>query len=229
MFNLGYLLKLKDNLDLKPKFSPKDGKMFSPNGETRDKIIVPMFKWVIPLIFGRHDFMRRAQVAYKFINRLWVLSAISGSSKMVKQLKADHVALQRAAAGNAMTTLRELEPDLPLWRLTGGYPSIIKHLDPRSFGLVKKGDPRELRWWLTLFGLYRILSCDFKLKLNTITDPFNGSTEGLQTILAAAKWYNPFSALPEVNKNFWPNIYARKAREVRLRKISSAGASTNPS
>lgn len=70
-----------------------------------------------------------------------------GLDTLVKQLKSDHVALQRAAAGNPMSSLRELEPDLSLWKLTSaGYPIIIKKLDPRSYTLLRKGDPIELKF-----------------------------------------------------------------------------------
>jgi hypothetical protein len=62
-------------------------------------------------------------------------------------LKAYHVALQRAAAGNPVSSLKELDPDFDLCRLTtAGYPAIINKLDAFGYNQLKKGDPIELKY-----------------------------------------------------------------------------------
>ena len=52
--------------------------------------------------------------------------------------------------------------------MSGGVPSVIPK-DHRK--LIRSGDSRVIRFWLTLFGLYRILPFPGKMKLSTITDP----------------------------------------------------------
>lgn len=97
-------------------------------------------------------------------------------------LKAQLLALQRSLAGSPMTTLRELEPDLPLPRLSkGGLPTIIGTQDRR---LIRGGHTATIRWWLTLFSLYRVLDMPGKLKVSTITDPFSGDNSFLQSFNA---------------------------------------------
>lgn len=246
MFQLGNLNKLKETVEKNIKFDSSEGKMFSLSQNVRDQVLVPLFKWIIPLSAGVKGFGRRSKVAYWYINRLLVLREMRGLDTLVKQLKSDHVALQRAAAGNPMSSLRELEPELSLWKLTSaGYPIIIKKLDPRSYTLLRKGDPIELKFWLTLFGLYRILSCTPKLKLKSITEPFSGDPQGLALIEDYAKSFNPFLSLSpfRIIKDNWTgasevwNYYSdlvsgnlvKRVGKVELRKLNSAGPNTNPS
>jgi hypothetical protein len=58
-----------------------------------------------------------------------------GSLFTVKWLKACYVALQKSLAGNNLSSLRDLEKDLPLPRLINGLPSII---GPRDRALIKR-------------------------------------------------------------------------------------------
>jgi hypothetical protein len=96
---------------------------------------------------------------------------------MVKYLKCGQLAIQRYLAGSPISSFRELEPDLPLPRLSRrGLPSIIQTRDLAL--LINKGE-KVVRFWLTLFALYRIIELPSKVKLNTITDPFSGSVEFL--------------------------------------------------
>jgi hypothetical protein len=95
-----------------------------------------------------------------------------GSEFVVKYLKACNLAISRFLAGNPMKSLREIEPDLPLPRLTkSGLPVIIGTRDRRS---LHSNSHKVIRLYTTLFSLYRIITIPAKLKLNTITDPFSG-------------------------------------------------------
>jgi hypothetical protein len=56
-----------------------------------------------------------------------------GGMFVVKYLKASQLAISKAIAGNPFKTLRELEPDLPLPRLSSsGLPVIIPLRDRRA-------------------------------------------------------------------------------------------------
>jgi hypothetical protein len=97
-----------------------------------------------------------------------------GDMYVIKFLKATQLAIQKKIARTPLKTLREVEPDLPLPRLTtSGLPKIIK-LGDRS--AIVRGALTVIRYWLSLSSLYRVLKGEFKPKLNTITDPFNGDS-----------------------------------------------------
>lgn len=109
---------------------------------------------------------------HKFSTYLAVMNRRHGSEFVVKYLKASNLALSRFLAGNPVKTLRELEPDLPLPRLTkSGLPVIIGTRDRRS---LHSKSHKVIRLYTNLFSLYRIILIPGKLKLETITDPFSG-------------------------------------------------------
>jgi hypothetical protein len=67
-----------------------------------------------------------------------------GEVQTVKYLKACQLAIQKAIAKNKFISLREIEPDLPLPRLTtSGLPRIIPLSDRRP---ILNGNPSVIRW-----------------------------------------------------------------------------------
>lgn len=88
---------------------------------------------------------------------------------MVTYLKACQLAVQKVIAGTPLSSLNELTGEGPWPRLDrSGLPVIIPTYDRR---LIRAGSASVIRYWLTLFSLYRVLKVDGKLKINTITDP----------------------------------------------------------
>jgi hypothetical protein len=103
-----------------------------------------------------------------------------GGEYTVKYLKACNLAISKYLAGEPFKSLREIEPSLPLPRLTkSGLPVIIGTRDRRSLGAKHLG---IIRLYLTLFSLYRIISIPGKLKLGTITDGFSGDSLGMKLV-----------------------------------------------
>jgi hypothetical protein len=91
---------------------------------------------------------------------------------VVKYLKASHLAISRAVAGSPLASLKEVEPDYIFPRLTkSGLP---KFIPPRDRRAISGGSSGVIRYWLTLYSLYRVLEIPSVLKLKTITDPFSG-------------------------------------------------------
>lgn len=108
-----------------------------------------------------------------------------GSMYTVKYLKSSQLSIQRYIAGNSVSSLREIEPDLNLCRLTsGGLPRIIPLSDRR---LIKARSPSVIRWWLTLFSLYRVIRVPGKLKLETIISPLSVPIENVQEVASSLK------------------------------------------
>jgi len=64
MFRLGFLDKLKNSLVSSIDRTSNESKMFSLSRETRDKVLVPILRWIIPMSVGVKGFGRRSKVAY---------------------------------------------------------------------------------------------------------------------------------------------------------------------
>jgi hypothetical protein len=95
-----------------------------------------------------------------------------GSVYVVKYLKACSLAISKVIAQQPFKSLKEIEPDLNLPRLSkSGLPVIIGARDRRS---IVQGSTKVIKMYLSLFNIYRIISIPCILKLNTITDPFSG-------------------------------------------------------
>jgi len=62
---------------------------------------------------------------HNFAQYLIKMTKNHGESYTVKYLKACQLAIQKYIAGHPLNSLRELEPDLPLPRLSNGLPIII--------------------------------------------------------------------------------------------------------
>lgn len=103
-----------------------------------------------------------------------------GATTTVIYLKACQLAVQKKIAKDRITSLRDLQPDLALPRLShSGLPRIIPLGDRRA---ICNGSVPVIRWWLTIFSVYRVIQIPGKLKLNTITDVFTGNKEKLDLV-----------------------------------------------
>jgi hypothetical protein len=106
------------------------------------------------------------------------MSKRHGVPYTVKYLKACQLAVQKKIAGQPLSSLRELEPDLALPRLTkSGLPRFIQLRDRRA---IASGSHSVIRMWLTFFSIYRIIKIPVTAKLSTITDPYSGSIDYLR-------------------------------------------------
>jgi hypothetical protein len=71
--------------------------------------------------------LNRIRSLHNFAMYLIKLRRHHGDMYVIKFLKATQLAIQKKIAGSPFTSLREIEPDLPLPRLTqSGLPKIIK-------------------------------------------------------------------------------------------------------
>lgn len=137
----------------------------------------------------------RSKLIHNFICRLVRFESSHGTLLTIKWLKCSHVAIQRYLSGRPLKSLRELEKDIFLPRLTNGLPSVL----PRSIrSAIRKGDVPSIKFALTLFNLSRVCVCPPVPKLETITAPFSGSEKVLNSFLCFI--YSPlghvFQVLP---------------------------------
>lgn len=142
------------------------------------------FKIISLSLRSSRKISNRIQLYHKFGLYLLSLNRRHGSTYVVKYLKACSLALSKAIAGQPFSSLREIEPDLPLPRLTrSGLPRIIGTRDRKA---ILSGSTKVIRMYLSLFNLYRVISIEVKPKLNTITDGYTGSPNYLY---AVGSWF----------------------------------------
>jgi hypothetical protein len=138
------------------------------------------FKIISLSVRSSRKISNRVQLYHKFSRYLLSMNRRHGSTYVVKYLKACSLALSKAVAGQPFASLRDIEPDLPLPRLSkSGLPRIIGTRDRKA---ILSGSTKVIRLYLSLFNLYRIISIEVKPKLSTITDPYSGSLDYLNSI-----------------------------------------------
>jgi len=86
--------------------------------------------------------LARLNISKNFIKFLMKMHRSHGPTYTVKWMKACAVALQKALGGEKLTSLRSIEPNLPLPRLINGLPAIIGAEDRRqirceNYGIIR--------------------------------------------------------------------------------------------
>lgn len=121
---------------------------------------------------------KRLQLTKNFAGYLLQMKKHHGATYTVKYLKTCQLALAKRISKERIQSLNEIEPDLPLPRLTrSSLPRIIPLADRRS--ILSGNNASITRFWMTLFSIYKIIRVPGVLKLNTITDPSSADEEFL--------------------------------------------------
>jgi len=121
-----------------------------------------------------------------------------GIKGAVLRLKSAQVLLQQGSAGYRVHNISELK--VRVNRTRAGLPRMIPAIQRE---LIRKGDVNTIRFWMTLLGLYRVLSYKGKLSLNTITDPGADTASWSFNIVIGNKWRE------FVKNSFWPVLKKR--------------------
>lgn len=115
---------------------------------------------------GQVRLINRLRVVNMFRGYLFSMYRKHGDTYTVKYLKACSLAISKSIGKEKLESLRVLEPDLALPRLTSsGLPKFIPSRDRR---LIIGGSVPVIRFYMTLFSVYRVISIPGKLKLETI-------------------------------------------------------------
>lgn len=104
------------------------GPMVSPSNLKHLKLIMSTLGWrIVSLSFLTMRGINRVRSLHNFVIMIYKLYTNHGSTFVVKYLKVSQLAIQKKISGSPFSSLREIEPDLPLPRLTrSGLPSFIK-------------------------------------------------------------------------------------------------------
>jgi hypothetical protein len=124
--------------------------------------------------------VNRLKVVNMFRGYLFSMYRHHGATYTIKYLKASSLAISKAIGKCKLESLRELEPDLALPRLTSsGLPRFIPSRDRR---LIIGGSVPVIRFYMTLFSVYRVISIPGTLKLGTITQGPTVSQDSLAKV-----------------------------------------------
>jgi hypothetical protein len=140
---------------------------------------------------GRGKYLSRMRQLNAFRVHIYNIYRNHGSQYTVVYLKACQLAIQKAIAGTKVTSLRDIAPDHFFKSLsTCGLPMIIPLRDRKL--MLNNGSPSVIRWWLTLFSVYRVIYIPGVLKLATITDPLTVSLSSINEVaVPLTKLVNP--------------------------------------
>jgi len=117
-------------------------KMF-PVSEIRRALPINLAKIVSLSMCRAGSLSERVRIGFNFFSFVIKLNRNHGSTFTVKWLKANQVALQKYLGGERLTSLRALEPNLPLPRLINGFPAIINRTDRH---LIRSGSKSLIRF-----------------------------------------------------------------------------------
>lgn len=158
--------------------------------------------------------MRLLKMFHGFIFRMY---KVNGPIQVVKFLKASQLAIQKAIAGDKIHNLRTLDKDLVRSKLTAsGLPTIIPSRDRKL--IMSVSGSSVIRFWLTLFSIYRVISIPGTLKLSTIVDPQVKTDSYLDVV----KQFNSFLRESSARSMFNLNLLSRKADLLLLEAASSS-------
>jgi hypothetical protein len=105
----------------------------------------------------------------------------NGSEQVVKFLKASQLGVQKALARDKINSLRSIDKSLVRSKLTAsGLPTIIPSRDRK---LIMGGSAPVIRFWLTLFSVYRVIDIFGELKIQTIVSPSTAKPELFSSVV----------------------------------------------
>jgi hypothetical protein len=122
-----------------------------------------------------------------------------GSKHVINYLKYSQLAIQKFIAGEPVNSLKELAGPGVYPRMASGLPKFIHLADRKA---IRNGNQSIIRFYLTLYSLYRVLDCPKTLKLHTITSPFAGNKEFLDSML-----------IDPLSKKLLARLFAKKIHE----------------
>jgi hypothetical protein len=148
---------------------------------------------------------RRLRISYFLFRALCAIYRHQGSPGLIKFLKTASVALQQYLGHNVLSDVGAIG-QVRISRTRSGIP---RCLHPEIRDALRKGDPRYIKFVLSVFNFYRNLTMEGKPKLSTITAPNKGDMEVMPILIG---YIGPFL------QSFIFSRFDRPALEGILRK-----------
>jgi hypothetical protein len=130
----------------------------------------PLVKWILQsvLLVKGSITTSLVKVSVYYVRFLYNLTKRSGIKYTVKYLKACTSLLMQSISGKPHKSTQELGAAVS--RTSKGLPRVIPILHRNH---ITKGNVFYIRFWLTLFSIYRVLDYTGKLSIKTIIKPSN--------------------------------------------------------
>jgi len=167
----------------------------------------------------------RIKMIHNFANYLFSQYKKKGVNYVIAYLKASQLSLSKFVAREPLSSLQVVDNRFIFPRLAHGIPKIIGPNDRIS---IRRNNRKTIILWMTIFGLFRVLTGSYKLIVNTISDPFSGNQDFLEQKSRVYKVITP--------KLLRAVLRRRDIKELRgLMKVNqyltlqSSGPSTSPS
>lgn len=180
--------------------------------------LITGFGWrMISLVFpNKVKFAGRLRLLHIFQTYCFRMYKVHGPDQVVKFLKAAQLAVQKSIGKDKINSLRDLDKDLLKSKLSGyGLPTIIPSRDRK---LIASGAQPVIRFWLTLFSVYRVIDIPGKLKLETILLPLEPGHDYLEV----KKLFYSFLKESSITSLFNNMILARKAEPLLFEAASAS-------
>jgi hypothetical protein len=131
-------LTLLNSIKLLKARSSRIDKMFPLSLRNFTGTLLPYLAVSTKLSLGRVDRVQeRIRMSHNFLIFVQKMYKNHGSNFTIKWLKCCSVALQKYLGGDPLSSLRSLEPNLPLPRLINGCPAFINKRDRQ---LIRSGN-----------------------------------------------------------------------------------------
>nr|WPH57539.1 putative RNA-dependent RNA polymerase [Rhizoctonia solani mitovirus 129] len=114
----------------------------------------------------------RVRAIVVILRKFSCIAQTQGIRGLVIHLKAAHVCLTQALGSHKIKDTGGLGPRIS--RTNTGLPRLILAVDRKS---IREGNTVMIKFYQTLFGMYRVLSFKGKLKYESITSPFKGKND----------------------------------------------------
>jgi len=113
-----------------------------------------------------------ARITIRFLKQLNLIKRANGTKGVVLYLKTCSVLLQQVCAGYKISDIGPL--GFRVGRSNSGLPSIIPSYHRK---LITRGNTLVIKYWLTVFSLYRDIHFTGEFKVDTIIDPSTSSID----------------------------------------------------
>jgi len=140
------------------------------------------FRMFSAVFIDKGKYLSRIRQLNSFWSHIAAMRHNHGDVFVVTYLKVSQLALQKSIAGTPVKSLAELSDVRMVRTVSGGIPKWIPLRDRRL--MLINHSPSIIRWYLTLFSVYRVISVPGVLKLGTITDPLTVAVEGINRVAA---------------------------------------------
>lgn len=150
--------------------------------------LIRIVTMLLPAI-GLQTTSARVRCIVVFLRKVHKLYRNNGAKGLCLTLKVYAVVLQQAIGGHVVRDITELK--FRVARTNRGLPRIIpvQHRE-----MIRKGDTAMIRFYLTLFNLYRVIEFEGDMRLSSLS----------KTIVSPAKTLKGFDMLQRELYNFIP-------------------------